>query len=48
LGSRNKYTYRAGKAQRWADRNALKRKMDKKILNGNIKLKRYIYRKFKK
>lgn len=48
LGSCNKYTYRAGKAQRRAARNASKRKTDKKILNGNLRLKHYIYRKLRK
>jgi IS30 family transposase len=48
LGSCNKYTYRAGKAQRRAFRNAGKRKMGKNILVDNLKLKRYIYRKLRK
>lgn len=48
LGSCNKYTYRAGKAQRRSMRNASKRKLDKKILNDNLRLKRYIYRKLRK
>jgi len=48
LGNCNKYTYRAGKAQRRSVRNASKRKTGKKILEGNLKLKRYIYRKLRK
>lgn len=48
LGSCNKYTYRAGKAERRAFRNASKRKIGKKVLNDNLKLKRYIYRKLRK
>lgn len=48
LGSCNKYTYRAGKAQRRASRNASKRKLGRNILDANLKLKRYIYRKLRK
>lgn len=48
LGSCNKYTYRASKAQRRAVRNAATRKADKTILAENAKLKRYIYRKLRK
>ena len=48
LGSCNKYTYRADKAQRRASRNASKRKADKRILNDRLKLKRYIYEKLRK
>jgi IS30 family transposase len=47
-GGCNKYTYRAGKAQRRADRNSSKRKKGKRILNTEIKLKRYIYKKLRK
>ena len=46
-GSCNKYTYRAGIAQRRAKRNARKRKQDKRFLKTNIKLKRYIYKKLR-
>ena len=48
LGSCNKYTYRAGKAQRRSARNASKRKAGKNILAEHAKLKRYIYRKLRK
>lgn len=48
LGSCNKYTYRASRAQRRAIRNASKRKIGKNILSVNLKLKRYIYRKLRK
>jgi len=48
LGNCNKYTYRAGKAQRRAGRNASKRKSGKSILEDNLKLKCYIYRKLRK
>jgi len=48
LGSCNKYTYRAGKAQRRACRNSSKRRADKRILNDHLKLKRYIYKKLRK
>lgn len=48
LGSCNKYTYRAGKAQRRSVRNASKRKAGKNILDEHVKLKRYIYRKLRK
>lgn len=47
-GSCNKYTYRAGQAQRRAERNARKRKKDKFLLNGRLKLKRYIHKKLRK
>ena len=47
-GSCNKYTYRAGKAQRRAARNSSQRKKGKKILNNELRLKRYIYRKLRK
>jgi len=47
-GSCNKYTYRAGKAQRRADRNASKRKRDKRLLDHSPRLKRYIHKKLRK
>ena len=47
LGSSNKYTYRASKAQKRAIRNAAKRKLDKKILFSNLRLKQYVYKKLK-
>ncbi len=47
-GSCNKYTYRASKAQRRAERNAGKRKQNKRILHGHSKLKMYIIRKLRK
>ncbi len=47
-GGRNKYTYRAGPAQRRAARNAKKRKQNKRILNDRMRLKRYIHRKLRK
>jgi len=46
-GSCNKYTYRAGKAQRRADRNASKRKQNKRLLDHSPKLKRYLYKKLR-
>ena len=47
-GSCNKYTYRAGKAQRRAARNSRQRKKGNKILNNELRLKRYVYRKLRK
>ena len=47
-GSCNKYTYRAGKAQRRAVRNSSRRKKGNKILNNELRLKRYVYRKLRK
>ena len=47
-GSCNKYTYRAGKAQRRADRNASKRKQDKRLLDNLPRLKRYIHKKLRR
>src|SRR3989304_643230 len=47
-GSCNKYTYRAGKAQRRAARNSSQRKKGNKILNNELRLKRYVYRKLRK
>lgn len=44
----NKYTYRAGKSQRRADRNSSKRKKGKRILNVEIELKQYVYKKLRK
>ncbi|MDD5173160.1 MAG: IS30 family transposase [Patescibacteria group bacterium] len=48
VGSCNKYTYRAGKAQRRAERNASKRKKDKRILNNQTALWIYIVKKLRK
>ena len=46
-GSCNKYTYRAGKAQARSVRNSSKRKAGKYDLDGNLRLKRYVYRKLR-
>jgi len=46
-GCCNKYTYRAGKAQARAVRNSRKRKEGRYVLDGNLKLKRYVYRKLR-
>lgn len=46
-GGCNKYTYRAGKAQRRAERNFRKRKRDKRKLNLNHRLKQYIHKKLR-
>lgn len=46
-GSCNQYTYRAGRAQARAVRNSSKRKAGKHILNDNVRLKRYVYRKLR-
>jgi len=46
-GSCNKYTYRASKAQARAVRNSRKRKAGKYALDGQVKLKRYVYRKLR-
>jgi IS30 family transposase len=46
-GSCNEYTYRAGQAQRRAGRNSGKRKKNKRKLNINRKLKRYIHKKLR-
>jgi len=46
-GSCNKYTYRANKAQARAVRNSRKRKAGKYVLDENIRLKRYVYRKLR-
>ena len=46
-GSCNKYTYRAGKAQRRAERNAGKRKKDKRLLDDRPILRRYIHKKLR-
>ena len=46
-GSCNQYTYRAGKAQTRAVRNSSKRKAGKHVLNDNVRLKRYVYRKLR-
>ena len=47
-GSGNKHTYRAGQAQRRADRNARKRKQNKRLLFAKPQLRRYIHRKLRK
>ena len=47
-GSCNKYTYRAGKAQRRAARNSSQRKKGNRILNNELRLKRYVYGKLRK
>lgn len=47
-GSCNQYTYRAGKAQARAVRNSSKRKGGKYVLDDNLRLKRYVYRKLRK
>lgn len=47
-GSCNKYTYRANKAQRRAERNFSKRKQGKRKLNHESRLKRYVYKKLRK
>jgi len=47
-GSGNRYTYRAGKAQRRATRNAKKRKKNKRILCKETRLKQYIHEKLRK
>jgi len=47
-GSCNRYTYRAGKAQRRAERNAGKRKKDKRMIDDKPTLRQYIYRKLRK
>jgi len=47
LGSCNKYTYRASKAQKRSIRNASKRKSNKKILTSHLQLKRYIHQKLR-
>ncbi|MFA5359217.1 MAG: IS30 family transposase [Patescibacteria group bacterium] len=47
-GSCNQYTYRAAKAQRRAQRNASKRKIGKRRLNRERRLRGYICRKLRK
>jgi len=47
-GGCNKYSYRAGKAQRRANRNSSGRKKGKRRLGYEVKLKRYIYKKLRK
>jgi IS30 family transposase len=47
-GSCSKYTYRAGRAQRRSVRNASKRKKGKRILNNELQLRKYIYKKLRK
>jgi len=46
-GSCNTYTYRAGKAQRRADRNAKKRRLGRRKLIKNPSLRRYIHQKLR-
>jgi IS30 family transposase len=46
-GSCNRYTYRAGKAQKRATRNASKRKKYKRKLYGNKRLERFVRRNLK-
>jgi len=46
-GSCNQYTYRASKAEARAIRNSRKRKAGKHLLNVNLRLKRYVYRKLR-
>lgn len=46
-GSGNKYTYRAGRAQRRADRNARKRKQNKRLLFAKPRLRRYVHQKLR-
>ena len=47
-GSCNKYTYRASTAQARAVRNSKKRRAGQYVLDDNLKLKRYVYRKLRK
>ncbi len=47
MGSCNKYTYRAAKAQNRAGRNAGKRKAGKFKIDGNKEMRRYVYKKLK-
>jgi len=47
-GSCNKHTYRADRAQRRAERNSSKRRKEKRRLNFETKLKRYVYKKLRK
>lgn len=47
-GSGNKYTYRAGQAQRRATRNAKKHKKNKRTLCKETRLKQYIHEKLRK
>jgi len=46
-GSCNQSTYRAGKAQRRAERNSSKRKKNKRKIGLNQKLEQYIYKKLR-
>ena len=46
-GSSNKYTYRASRAQARAIRNSRRRKAGKYVLDGHVRLKRYVYRKLR-
>ena len=47
-GGANRKTYRAVRSQKRAKRNASKRKKGKRIIDDNLKLKRYIYKKLRK
>ncbi|MCX6155253.1 MAG: IS30 family transposase [Candidatus Kapabacteria bacterium] len=47
-GGANKYVYRAVRAQNRARRNAAKRKKGKRLIDNNLRLKRYIYKKLRK
>ena len=47
-GSENKYVYRAVRAQKRANRNASKRKKNRRILNNQAKLWQYIVKKLRK
>src|SRR3989338_5398301 len=46
-GNSNKYTYRASRAQARSVRNSRKRKVGKYLLDGQVRLKRYVYRKLR-
>lgn len=47
-GSGNKYVYRAVRAQKRANRNASKRKKNKRILNNQVELWQYVVKKLRK
>jgi len=47
-GGTNRKTYRALRAQNRARRNAAKRKRDKRTIDANLNLKRYIFKKLRK
>src|SRR3989338_8934869 len=46
-GSSNKYMYRASRAQARAVRNSRKRTAGKYVLDGHVRLKRYVYGKLR-